>query len=166
MTLRATLTNRITGNFKAALDVGEVDYPLDLNLMTQFLDGTGANQANQAFTDKRTIAASSTDSLDFAGGLTDAFGNTLTFTSVKALIIHPSAANTNNVEIEEPASNGVGLFDAAGDMISLKPNGKFVWIDPTAAGLPVTAGTGDLLDINNSAGGSTVEYTIIVIGTV
>ena len=166
MALVATLINRINANFRSTLDVGAVDYPINLNLVTQFLDGTGINQANQAFTDKRNIAASGSDQLDLAGGLTDAFGNTIQFTSIKAIIVHAAAANTNDVVIEEPSSNGVGLFGTAGDSISITPNGKFIWIDPTASGLPVTAGTGDLLDINNSAGGTGVDYTIVVIGTV
>lgn len=166
MSLNVALQNRISGNFTAALDVGTADYPLNLNLTRQFTDGTGINQANQVFTDTRNIGASSTEDLDFAGGLTDVYGNTITFTTIKAIIISAANGNTNNVQIEEAAANGIGLFGAAGDQISLKPNGVFQWVDPTAAGLPVTAGTGDLLTINNSGAGTGVDYTVVVIGTV
>lgn len=166
MSLNIAFQNKIAGNFKAALDVGTAEYPINLNLTRQFTDGTGINQANQVFTDTRTIAPSGTEDLDFAGGLTDAYGNTITFTSIKAIVISAAAANTNNVQVEEAAANGVGLFAAAGDQLSLKPNGVFQWIDPTAAGLTVTAGTGDLLTINNSGAGTSVSYTIVVIGNV
>ena len=165
MALIVALQNKVAGKFSSSLDVGTVDYDLNLNLTRQFTDGTGINQANMAFTDTRTIGASSSEQLDFAGGLTDAFGQTITFTSVKAIIIKAAAGNTNNVVIEESAANGIGLFGAAGDNISIKPNGVFQWVDPTAAGLAVTAGTGDLLDVANSGAGTGVDYTIVVIGT-
>lgn len=165
MALTVALQNKVAGKFSSALDVGTVDYDLNLNLTRQFTDGTGINQANMAFTDTRTIGASASEQLDFAGGLTDAFGQTITFTSVKAIIIKAAAGNTNNVVIEESAANGIGLFGAAGDNISIKPNGVFQWVDPTAAGLAVTAGTGDLLDVANSGAGTGVDYTIVVIGT-
>lgn len=43
------------------------------------------------------LAASASENLDLAGGLTDDFGATLTFTAIKEIIIHASSANTNNV---------------------------------------------------------------------
>ena len=165
MSLNIALQNKIAGNFKSSLDVGVVEYPVNLNLTRQFTDGTGINQANQLFTDTRTLAPSGTESLDFAGGVTDAFGNTVTFTSIKAIVISAASGNTNNVLVTESAANGIGLFSAAGDEFAIKPNGVFQYVDPTAAGLVVTAGTGDLLDITNSAAGTSVDYTIVVVGT-
>ena len=53
---------------------------------------------------------------------------------------------------------------AAGDGISLAAGETFAWFSPTAAGKVVTAATGDLLTITNSAGTTGVTYDVIVLG--
>jgi hypothetical protein len=164
--LQATLSILLSGGIVDTLDVGEVSYPLALNLVNNFANGSGANQANKVFTDTRTLSASGTESLDLAGGLTDAFGVTLTFTKIKAIIVTAAAGNTNSVQVTRPASNGLPLFMAAGDGIPLTPDAVFAAVFPNADGVAVTAGTGDLLTFTNSAGSTSVTYTIVVVGVV
>lgn len=130
------------------------------NLLT---DGSGANQASTQWSDRRTLATGANEDLDFAGGITNAFGVTLTLTKIKAIIIQALAANTTNLTVSRPASNGVPFFAAASDAVVLKPGGLFVLTDPSAAGVTVTAATGDLLNILNAAGAS-ASYDIIVFG--
>jgi hypothetical protein len=103
--------------------------------------------------------------LDLAGVLTDSFGQTLTFARIKYVVIFAVAANTNSVQITRPASNGAPLFMAAGDGISLAPGEVFVWVSPGATGKAVTAGTGDLITITNSAGSTSVTYEVIIGGS-
>lgn len=135
-------------------------------IITQFLQsGTGADQADLVWSDSRTVAASATDSLDLAGALTSAFGASLTFAKVKLIAVKAAAGNTNSVVVTRPASNGVPLFTAAGDSMPLLPGASVVWCSPNAAGVAVTAGTGDLLDIVNSAAGTSVSYDILIVGT-
>jgi hypothetical protein len=126
--------------------------------------GTGANQADKAWFDQRTIAASATDTLDLAGTLTDALGDALTFARIKALYVAAAAGNTNNVNVVRPASNGVPLFLAAGDGIPVRPGGVFFWVAPDVTGVAVTAGTGDLVDLINSGAGTSVTADIVIIG--
>lgn len=154
-------------NLVNSIDVGTVKYPLDYALSTVFENGTGDDQANEAFSDTRTLSASGTEDLDLAGGLADAFGNTLTFTKVKALIVTAAASNTNDVLVGGASSNQLAsFFGDATDVIKVKPGGTIMLMAPESAGYAVTAGTGDLLKVANSAGGTSVTYTIIVIGAV
>jgi hypothetical protein len=153
----------ISGSQTSALDLGTAEFPLNVAFAQALADGVGLNQSDRLFTDTRTIAASSTDSLDLAGALTNAFG-TVTFARVKAILVKASAANTNNVNVTRPASNGLPLFLAAGDGIPVKPGGAFLWVATDATGVPVTAGTGDLLDLVNSGAGTSVTYDIVILG--
>lgn len=136
----------------------------DKNAAIELTSGTGSNQADLIFHDQRTLAASGTEDLDLAGSLTDAYGTTLTFARIKAIMVTAASGNTNNVQVTRPASNGVPLFLAAGDGIPVLPGGVFLWVAPNAAGVAVTAGTGDLLTFTNSAGTTSVTYDVVIIG--
>lgn len=163
MPLSATIKASITGNHTSALDLGTADFPFSAAFAKALADGTGIDQADRIFTDTRTITASATDSLDLAGALTNAYG-TVTFARVKAILVTAAAANTNNVNVTRPASNGLPLFLAAGDGLAVRPGGAFLWMAPDATGVVVTAGTGDLLDLINSGAGTSVTYSIVVLG--
>jgi hypothetical protein len=54
---------------------------------------------------------------------------------------------------------------AAGDGVSLLPGAAFCWVSPTLAGVAVTTGTADLLNVINGGGTTSVDYDIILIGT-
>ena len=164
--LNAIVTQKISADFTNDLDVGSAEYPVRVTISTPLKNGTGADQANQIFTDTRTLAASTNEELDLSGGLTDAFGNTIAFTRIKSITVEASRDNTNNVEVTTPAANGVPLFLAASDGVGLTPGASMTMVFPDVDGIPVTAGTGDLLDFANSAGGTSVDYTVIIIGTI
>lgn len=158
---------RILAALESGLDLGAVRDEVDQKVTQLFTNGAGADQANALFHDRRTIAASGNESLDLAASLVDGFGRTLTFTKVRALIIVASEGNTNNVVVTRPASNGVPIFAAASDALApLKPGGMFVLTDPSADGIAVTAGTGDLINIANSGGSTSVTYDVFILGAV
>lgn len=150
---------------KVAGVLGTAKDPLTLDY-SQFLgSGVGANQASNIFHDQRTLTASSSESLDLAGVLANAFGVTLTFTKIKAIIIHAAPANVNDVLVGGAASNAfVGCFGDVTDVVKVKPGGTFVWIAPDVNGGAVTASTGDLLKVANSSSGSSVVYDVTIIG--
>ena len=163
MTLGVRALFQLAADLTSALDLTTVSAPANIARQINFVDGAGAGAANRIWTDSRSIAASGTDSIDLAGSLTDPFGAALTFARIKGVIIAASPGNTNNVLVTRPASNAVPLLSAAAN-IPVKPGGLFVWLDPSAAGVVVTAGTGDLLDLVNSGAGSSVAYDIAIIG--
>jgi hypothetical protein len=124
--------------------------------------GTGSlSEANLMFSDTRTLAASGTEDLDLAGVLATAFGATITAAEVVLIYVKASAANTNNVNVTRPASNGVPIFLAAGDGRAVEPGDYFLFV--STRGVTVTAATGDLITLTNSAAGSSVTYDILII---
>ena len=162
--LNSTVAISLTGTLTKALDLATGSVPLSKAATITLASGTGANQADKIWSDQRTINASATDSLDLAGSLLDAFGDAFTPARIKVVLVCAAGGNTNNVNLTRPASNGVPLFLAAGDGIPVRPGGCIVWVAPDVTGVAVTAGTGDLIDLINSAGGTTVTYDIVIVG--
>lgn len=164
-TLTASINISVNGKQLNPLDLGVETVPFSKALAVALASGVGANQADKVFTDERTLAASATEDLDLAASLVDAFGATITFVKLKAVIIIAAPGNTNDVVVTRPASNGVPLFLAAGDGLNVKPGGAFVWIAPGLVGATVTPATGDLITITNGGAGTPVTYDVILIGT-
>lgn len=151
----------------------ELTSPLDLTTPTAALSiarqlvlaqGTGAGQADMIWSDTVTIAISGTQAVDLAGTLAGPLGGTLTFAKIKMIVVAAATTNTNNVNVVSDATNGPLLFLAKGDGIAVKPGGLFVWFDPSAAGVPITAGSADLINLVNSGAGSTVTADVVIVG--
>ncbi|MEO3875527.1 hypothetical protein ABGB18_42670 [Nonomuraea sp. B12E4] len=155
---------QLQSELTAPLDLSTPTSLLKLARQLNFAEGAGAGQANMIWHDKVTINASSTQTVDLAGTLTGPFGTTLTFARVKMLLVLASPGNTNNVNVVRDSTNGVPLFLAAGDGVPVKPGGMLWWYDPTAAGVSVTAGSGDLLNLVNSGAGTSVSADVVVVG--
>lgn len=157
---------KLVGSMTNALDLSTSSDPLSRDYTITYASGTGANQANMWWHDQRILTASATENLDLAGSLTSAFGTTITMTSMKGILVFAATANTNDVQVTRPATNGVPWLIAAGDGIALKPGAWVAWFDPSANGATVTAGTGDLITFTNSAGGTSVTYDVFLLGEV
>ena len=129
-------------------------------------NGTGAGNADKIFTDRRTLAASGTEDLDLAGVLLDAFGAAITWARVKGIFISAAAANTNNVVVGAAAATQWATLLNATGTLTLRPGSSICAIagPADATGWAVTAGTGDLLKVANSAGSTSVTYDIVIIG--
>jgi hypothetical protein len=158
----------VNGTLSKDIDLGVVSHVVNQVFNQSFANGTAINKANEMFVDTRTIAASGTDALDLAGGLTNGVGTTINFTSIKGMIIIADSGNTNDVQIGG-AATGVAFVNWVAsytDIVNVKPGGMFCLVNPTAAGYAVTASTGDILNITNSSSGTGVTYTIVLIGTV
>lgn len=168
----ASLTSKITvlvsATLSNVLDLGStVQAPLVSQPTQSFANGVGANQANVLWFDTRTLAPSTTDSLDFAaGGLVDAFGATVAPAKVRGVIITAATANTQNITLFGDAAQ-IPLQTACTtgtSTVILQPGGIFVFTAPATAGVAVTATTADIIKIANGAGTS-VTYSIVLIGT-
>jgi hypothetical protein len=164
MALTTSIVAQVSAVHTNPVDLGTGTLPLSVQRMINLTSGTGANAADRLFSDTRTLAASGTEDLDLAGVLVDVFGTVLTFARIKMILVSAAAANTNNVNVSRTTSNGVPLFLAATDGIPVRPGGLFLWAAPDATAVPVTAGTGDLLTVANSAGTTGVTYDIVIIG--
>ena len=135
---------------------------VDLSWEQSFTPGTGSGQVSKEFDDERTLADAASENLDLAGGVTDAFGVAVTFTKIKVLAIkNKSAAQT--LSVGGAASLGfIGWVGDPTDIIKIGPGAMALLIcDP--AGVTVTAATGDLLKVANSAG-AVCAYDIFIAG--
>lgn len=166
MTLTSSVTVDLSALLTSALDLSTGTSPLDISQHYPLSSGTGANQADRVWSDTRTLAASASENLDLAGVLTDAFGATLTFVKVKALLVRAATGNTNDVLVGGHASAAfVNWVSDATDIVVVKPGGLFLLVAPNAAGYGVTATTADLLKVANSSGTTGVTYDIAILGT-
>ncbi|MFI0897749.1 hypothetical protein [Streptomyces sp. NPDC020983] len=164
-----SLTTRLAVTLNAVQvsnkDLTSVRAPIDYAKALTLASGTAAGQADLIFSDTRTLAASASETLDLAGSLVDAIGATLTFARVKGLIVYAAPGNVNDVVIGGAVSNAfVGPFADATDKIKVRPGGILALFAPAATAYPVTAGTGDLLQVANSGAGTAITYDVILIG--
>jgi hypothetical protein len=167
LTTFAALT--LNADQTSAQDLGTVDLPVNVARQFALANGTGAGQADKIFHDTRTLTASATENLDLAGVLLDPITQAaLTFVRIKGLYVAASSANTNDVIVGANVVNGwatlIGPTGASGGTITLKPGSAFMTFTTDATAWPVTAGTGDLLKVTNSAGGTSVDYSIVIVG--
>lgn len=166
LTSKTTLT--VSANYTTALDLATGSVPLLKTYESSLITGTAVGQADKVFHDQRTLTASSTEDLDLAGVLTDAFGATLTFVKIKALIISAAAANTNNVLVGGVAAGLSSIITPQSTgIVVVRPGATFAVLagQADATGYAVTATTADLLHVANSAAGTSVVYDVIIIGT-
>ena len=162
--LKLKLALALSGSYTGSNDLAAPAQQIAFSEVLNYKFGTSANQADILFADTRTLAASGTESLDLNGVLADAFGAAVAAVEVVAVIVTADAGNTNNVEVGGAAANAFPLFKDPTDIAVVKPGGFFAIGTPTNPGYVVTPATGDLLKVTNSAAGTPITYTIIIVG--
>lgn len=162
----------LAATIKAILDlVGTSDGDLAGNtsrtLLSESIElttGAGANQANEYFSDRRTLADSATEDLDLAGSLTNGLGVTVALARVKFIYIK-NRSTTQVLSVGGAASNQfINWVGDATDVIKIRPGGFLLLVAPDATGYAVTASTGDKLKIANGAAGQSADYDIVIGG--
>jgi hypothetical protein len=161
----------IRGDYSpASLDLQVALATLSLNAGVSLTTGTGSGQADKIWADTRTLTASSSEDLDLVGtALTDAFGVAFSVLRVKGLLVAADSTNVNNVVVGANVANGwatlFGPTGASGGTVTVRPGGFFCAGCTDATGWATTAGTGDLLHIANGGAGTSVIYSIVIIGS-
>lgn len=164
MTFDARLLVQLAANLTSPLDLSSVSAPLPYGKQFVFTDGSGVNQATKMWHDQRTIAPSGTDALDLAGVLVDPFGVAITFARVKGLLISAASGNTNNVVVGAGTNPVTTIMGGTTPTVIVRPGGLFMLVAPDVTAYVVTPATADILQIANSAAGTSVTYDIVVIG--
>lgn len=164
------LTSNLTIDWGAVLtkagDLGNPSVSIAKRVAMALTSGVIANTADTIFADTRTIAPSTTDTLDLVGGgLLTPLGDAFAPVKLKGLLVVAAGANVNNVQVTRPAANGVPLFLAVSDGIPVLPGGYFAWASPNLASIAIAAGTADLIAIINGGAGTSVDYDIVIVGT-
>lgn len=165
----------LSGTIKASInlnDLGAPDFddstlvdPLSYAISQVFSDGVGANQVNYLWHDRRTLAGSANESLDLANAsntLVNYRNEALNLARVKLLVIKNRSAS-NSLQFGPPANGWITFINTVGTELILPPGGAIMAYAPTATGWAVTAGTGDLLFVEN-LGGTDTDYDIIIAG--
>jgi hypothetical protein len=164
-TLTTNVLLTVKGHQTSVGDLGTATVEPELKSALALTSGVGANQADKIFADTRTIAASTTEDLDVsAGGLLDQLGGTFTIVKLKVFAVCAASTNTNNVVLLGDA-NSVPILSTAATTITIHPNSCVVLADPSLAGYAVTNATGDVIQVANSGAGTSVTYSIVLIGT-
>ncbi|WP_369778838.1 hypothetical protein [Streptomyces sp. R33] len=166
MALTSTIGVTVDGIYTKTADLSTAADNLSKRYGAYLASGTGAGKADLRFADTRTLAASATEDIDLAGSLVDIYGATLTFAKIKAIVISAAAANTNNVVVGAGTNPWITALNATGT-ITLRPGAGLALFAGAADATTyaVTAGTGDILKIANSAGSTSVTYDIVIIGS-
>lgn len=162
----ASVQLNVSATITGAPNVGGSQASLSLQPGVALAAGTAAGQTDVAWFDQRTLAASATETLDFAGTLRDPLNNLVTMVRMKALVIFASANNTNNVVVGGGGTTITTLFGATTHTTPVRPGGFVCWCVGMndAIGYGITSGTADLLQIANGGAGSTVTYQVAVFG--
>jgi hypothetical protein len=158
----------VSGNARIVLDLKDIRTVGVEEATSQILrtfgwdvtNGTGVNQFNQCYQGVRTLTTGANEDLDLAGSLANLYGTTV-FTKVKLIAFQAAAANTTNITVTRGATNGVPWITAVSSGMVLTPGSVFLFTDRSAAGVTVTAGTGDLINVANAAGASGTYTTVI-----
>lgn len=133
-------------------------------ILLGFANGTGNDQCDLVWHDQRSLADGASETLDFAGSLTDVFGATVTFAKIKAILVQ-NTSTTQTMTLGGGASNNWSSWvGAAGHQVLVAPSGFFLLSGPLS-GYAVTAGTADQFKIANGAAGSATTYNIWIIGS-
>jgi hypothetical protein len=151
----------LTGTQIHSLDLEDVSKPLAQDWQMPLGPGSGAGNVNKQFDDERSLAGAASEDLNLTT-LVNAFGVACGFLKVKVLAIrNKSAAQT--LSVGAAASNGFATWlGSAADVVKIGPGAMALLIcDPVGAA--VTASTGDLLHIINSAGAA-CAYDIFIAG--
>lgn len=166
MDLRLRARSYLTG---ATWFSGTPNQDVTLTKTLDILDGTGTDQVDQIYARRRQLASGATELLDMSGAaLKDVFGNNLSFAKLCMVYIInedvDGTANTTNLTVGGGANQIANILGSAGATKILRPGDVFLTANFGPNGIAaVTAGTGDELQIVNSAG-ATCNYQIILAG--
>src|SRR5690606_13677778 len=128
------------------------------------------NEAQDQYRIQATVSTREEDAYDLAGGVSDVFGNTLTFATIKQILVYNrSTTDGDDLIVGGNGSPTTGalitdLFPGGTDAgIKVLAGGFFVIAAPYT-GYAVTGGSADILRIYNDGVGA-ITYDLIVKGT-
>jgi len=158
ISVRATVTE--------SLDLTTRNAALSFGRTLSLVNGTGAGQVDKLYQDTNTLGPSATLDIDLVGALTNVFGTAFNFARVKGLFVAAASGNTNNVVVGgAAATQWVGPFGAAAHTIAVRPGAWMGICCSDATAWPAVGAASDLLRIANSAAGTDVTYSIVLLGS-
>lgn len=138
-----------------------------INLAT-LATGAALNQANGFWADTRTLNAGTSENISMnAPSARDSIGQTISWTKIKAIYIKNRSTTVGDIlRVGGEGSTAAWSVPFNGVDTALEvvgPDGAWLKVEPSAAGMACAAGTDELLKINNP-GSNAISYDIIIIG--
>lgn len=163
--LTTTLRGVLGFKYKKTIGATIGEFPLEFIFDLSLADGVGLDQGDLLWFDQdRTLAGSTSEDLDVAGVLSDAYSDVFTAVKIKLLYFHNKSVVAGDILELGGGSNPLLLWKDGSDIDPVGPGGRrFMW-EPSLAGKTVTAGTGDVLKVNNISSNS-IDYDIAIVGT-
>lgn len=156
-------------------DTDDISTPSDTKrfiISQDIADGSGDDQMQDMFRVQASVSPGegNEDTYDLAGGVTDAFGNTLEFATVKRILIYNTATTAGeDLTVGGPTGGTTGalitdVFDGDNDSrVKIRAGGVLdLWTRLT--GYTVTGGSADVLVIKN-IGVAAITYQLLIGGT-
>ena len=135
-----------------------VDFLLDSGVT--FAAGSGAGQANAFWSDEFTVTTT-TPTVNFNAPDTDVFGDSPTFTGIKAVIVKNTSA-TIALYMQQGAADGLStLFDTASKGIIIAPSSTLILVSSLAAGWVASASVKNVVFKSAS---STLTAQLMILG--
>jgi len=159
MPLATTLKLQINANFSKELDLVTANCNLAYEDKQTLATGTGTGKANQVYHDSAEIAAGDDVELDLKSVLTDAYGDAVVMTKLKAVMVK-NTHTTYSLDVGGAAANAVALFADPTDKNTIQADGVYYWSSPL---LGLTLGDDDKLLITNDST-EAITYEIVLIG--
>lgn len=178
--LAVKVRTKIEWVYEDTLDLSTVKDDDLVSLLKSLTNGTGSDNVNRMWHDRRRLSQSSgTDLLDLSGGLTDVFGNTLTFAKIKVLFVQNKGIRSGSTYVQTPGQDIlVGGAGAGGNAwaawlnnnqdaeVRLRSGGVLLATCPEE-GWAVHPGTKDILQITwdgSAASGDDIDYDVFIAG--
>lgn len=139
---------------------GDLGNPGKVHRWTKDVNYTSGNGSSQ-FDKVHSDIASSTTDYDVAGVVTDAQGAAITMSKLGLIVAENKGTTSGNMMYLGGDANSVPFCGAAADFVKLGPQGFAVICNPVD-GWTVTAGTGDVIEVNHNSG--TFDHAVIVAG--
>jgi hypothetical protein len=150
----------------AKKDVDGVNYSggKTFNNLIALVEGTSDGQLSKIVQKlAESVDATSANTYDLAGSLTDQFGATITFTKIKLIAV----VNKSTTELLYIGGNAaeIPLFGNVNDKLKIPAGGMALplAVSLNASGIAVTGTTGDILTIENPGAGA-ATYDILIAG--
>lgn len=136
-----------------------------INAVYAYADGVAAGQNDLVWSDRITLGAGATTTIDLnGGGLTNVFGAAVNFVEVTSIVIRnlETVAGTRTLRFgPAPANTFLWTFGTPNDGVDIAPKGAYgQYVD---AGVASPAGN-DSIQIVNTDGANAVVYDIQIIG--
>jgi hypothetical protein len=164
-------TNQLTfifdGSFRSTNDYNGKSAPFKHDWAVALANGTGSGNANFAWQEEYTIAASGNQVVDLRA-LVDEFGTTQVVSRVAVIAIRLNASSDTaaTLAVGNAASNAfTGLCSSTTATLPVRYQGWFVFVCSDATKLATSATDRNIKILNNSASQS-VDVDVVVVGEI